>query len=164
MNIKEYSKIIGETAVFPKEVSNFGLAYGWLGLIDESDEFLNTSGRENEVKEFGDVCWYATLIALETALDIEAVFDIPQYNTLSSDIPNLEGYTGKIKKFYRDATALHKLTLTNVLRKHLANLLTSSRFLTPLDLPEILEKNYIKLIKRRETNTLHGSGDNRENE
>ena len=31
-----------------------------------------------------------------------------------------------------------------------------------LTLEEIMETNYNKLIKRRETNTLQGSGDNRE--
>lgn len=31
-----------------------------------------------------------------------------------------------------------------------------------ISLSEVLETNYEKLIKRRETNTLHGSGDNRE--
>lgn len=164
MKPSEYSSIIEQTAVFPRAVDNFGLAYGWLGLIDESDELLQTSGYENEIKEFGDVCWYVTLISTEAGLDINQVLDIPQYSTMSEDIPSIEGYTGKIKKFYRDETALDKLMLTNVLRKHLAKVLTSSRFLTPQDLEKVLEVNYNKLIKRRETNTIQGSGDNRENE
>lgn len=31
-----------------------------------------------------------------------------------------------------------------------------------VSIEEVMEANYNKLIKRRETNTLHGSGDNRE--
>ena len=36
MEINKYKEIIAKTAIYPKEVSNFGIAYSWLGLIEEA--------------------------------------------------------------------------------------------------------------------------------
>lgn len=118
MNVKNYQKIIEETAIYPKEIA---LAYCAMGLTGEAgevadkikklyrDQQLHTLDAAAEIvlidenkydiaKELGDVLWYVTAMANELDMDLE----------------------------------------------------------------EIMEMNYNKLIKRRETNTLHGSGDYRE--
>ena len=80
----------------------------------------------------------------------------------------------KIKKLYRDDN-LHTLDAAAemvlidshkyAIAKELGDVLwyvTAVANEIDMDLSEIMEMNYNKLIKRRETNTLHGSGDNRE--
>lgn len=80
----------------------------------------------------------------------------------------------KIKKLYRD-DELHTLVTDRELvlidlhrtsiAKELGDVLwyvTAIANEIDMTLEEIMEMNYNKHIKRRETNTLHGSGDNRE--
>lgn len=101
----------------------------------------------------------------------------PLYCTLG-----LAGETGevaeKIKKLYRDNPKLLALLkdknkqyysdvidFQNDLTKELGDILWYVTALANefgISLEDIFAKNYEKLIKRRETNTLHGSGDNRE--
>lgn len=70
----------------------------------------------------------------------------------------------KIKKFHRDsliATPEWKAGLSKELGDvlwYITALATEYEF----TLEDIMLENYNKLMKRRETNTLHGSGDNRE--
>ena len=81
----------------------------------------------------------------------------------------------KIKKLYRDndllsLNALGESILIEENRlsiaKELGDILwyiTAMANELDVDLSEIMQMNYDKLLKRRETNTLHGSGDDREN-
>ena len=71
----------------------------------------------------------------------------------------------KVKKLYRDKNGTVTEEFKQDIKKELGDVVwyvtaLGDRF--GLTLEEILEANYTKLIKRRETNTLHGSGDNRE--
>jgi NTP pyrophosphatase (non-canonical NTP hydrolase) len=80
----------------------------------------------------------------------------------------------KIKKLYRDDNIHDMLSADygefiqknkKAIGKELGDVLwyvTAMANELGLSLEEIMEGNYNKLIKRRETNTLHGSGDNRE--
>lgn len=81
----------------------------------------------------------------------------------------------KIKKLYRDDN-LHELNTAqetalidqhrHAIAKELGDVLwyvTAAANEINMSLEEIAQMNYQKLIKRRETNTLHGSGDDREN-
>lgn len=80
----------------------------------------------------------------------------------------------KIKKLYRDQElhsldAVGKLLLFEENRTNIAKELgdviwyvTALANEFDLSLEQIMKMNYDKLIKRRETNTLKGSGDNRE--
>lgn len=80
----------------------------------------------------------------------------------------------KIKKLFRDRElnsldATGRMILIDEVRydiaKELGDVLWYITALAnefDLSLEEIAQMNYNKLIKRRETNTLHGSGDNRE--
>ncbi len=168
MEIQEYQKIIKKLFVkYPEKINNFGLAYCWLGLIGESQEVLNCDINEslNMKKEIGDVLWYTTEICNILQLDVQEVVNIIKDLEVSlaqaSLIPGIYEYSEKIKKFYRDDAVLDPETVLAVLANNLDELLWIAD-LTSADLPEILEINYQKLMKRRETGTLHGSGDNRE--
>lgn len=75
----------------------------------------------------------------------------------------------KVKKLYRDTDYPNEKSFPVEFRKDIKKELgdviwyvTALAGEVNLTLEEILESNYNKLIKRRETNTLHGSGDNRE--
>lgn len=75
----------------------------------------------------------------------------------------------KIKKLVRDTNYLEERDYTDEFKKDLKKELgdviwyvTALANEFNLTLEEVLESNYQKLIQRRATNTLHGSGDNRE--
>ncbi len=71
----------------------------------------------------------------------------------------------KVKKLYRDKDGEPSDEFIQQLKKELGDVIwyvTATANEVGLSLEEILEANYNKLLKRRETNTLHGSGDDRE--
>ncbi len=71
----------------------------------------------------------------------------------------------KVKKLYRDNGGRIDPEFRYGVKKELGDVLW---YVTALSnelgftLQEVMEANYTKLILRRDTNTLHGSGDNRE--
>lgn len=162
MEIKDYQEIIKKTAVFPIKVEDFGIAYCYLGIIGETDEATQCSSSE-AMKEIGDVIWYTTALCQQLSLDLEKVLSLSreiERDTINLDINSLAEH---VKKHYRDNKVIDKLLFEDVLTENLCYLFDLNT-ISYDDLPEIMELNYNKLIKRRETNTLHGSGDNRENE
>ena len=80
----------------------------------------------------------------------------------------------KIKKLYRDEelASLGEITKGLLIDEHRDSIakelgdvlwyVTAMANEIDMDLEEIAQMNYDKLLKRRETNTLQGSGDNRE--
>jgi NTP pyrophosphatase (non-canonical NTP hydrolase) len=71
----------------------------------------------------------------------------------------------KIKKLYRDHEGVPYYEFAQDVKKELGDVLwylTALASEVGLDLEAVMETNYEKLLKRRETGTLHGSGDNRE--
>lgn len=166
MKIEEYQKIIEQTAVFPTTVDNFGLAYCYLGLVGEFDEFikaLDDGNIDNIKKEIGDFCWYLSAFCKEADIDINSIWNF----NLNGDekFISLTSISENIKKYYRDNKPLNKKLLTKCLTHSLWYIHGSFIGFFPdkkLDFDEIRQINYTKLMKRRETNTLHGDGDNRE--
>lgn len=72
----------------------------------------------------------------------------------------------KVKKLYRDSNGIVTNDFKLGIKKELGDVIWYVTALAEefnLSLEEILEANYEKLIARRKTNTLHGSGDDREN-
>jgi len=72
----------------------------------------------------------------------------------------------KVKKLYRDNAGVVTEEFKNSLKKEIGDVLWYCTALSSelgLTLEEVMEANYEKLTKRRETNTLHGNGDDREN-
>ena len=71
----------------------------------------------------------------------------------------------KIKKVYRDNEGVITEETTKNIKKELGDCLwyiTALANELGLTLDQVMETNYNKLIERRLTGTLHGSGDNRE--
>jgi NTP pyrophosphatase (non-canonical NTP hydrolase) len=163
MDIKEYKEIIAKTAIFPSKVDNFGLAYCWLGLMGETAEVEDDPRSEGNMKEIGDVCWYMTACANILNLDLHKIFDVKR--DVESKHVSLASLSEKIKKYYRDNLDLSQYSsiFEDAFTMHLRFLFTWTGIESD-ELPEILEQNYNKLIKRRETGTLQGSGSNREEE
>lgn len=174
MNFLEYSKIINETAVYPK---SFGPAYTVLGLVEESwelQESIPKMDKTHSLKETGDVLWYLTATMFEYDLDLEHynslinLFNDGSYFTSYSDIENLSDslvasinkVTSMTKKYIRDGN-INKHLLNMYMEQILIDLCSICDRLNS-DIYECMKINYDKLIKRRETNTIHGSGDNRE--
>lgn len=71
----------------------------------------------------------------------------------------------KMKKLFRDKNGIVTEEFKQDIKKELGDVIWYITALSNelnLTLEEVLEANYQKLIKRRETNTLQGNGDNRE--
>jgi NTP pyrophosphatase (non-canonical NTP hydrolase) len=159
MNIKEYQEIIGKTAVYPQQVDNFGLAYCVFGIFDEMSEVHDKVDKNdtqaNINKEIGDVLWYICAMCHELGLDFEEIV------TKRTNLPDVDPFYvfGVVKKFYRDKKPIDPDKIKEYLKDLTYGLLAHLPEETILG---ILEENYNKLIRRRETNTLHGDGDNRE--
>jgi len=170
ITISQYAEIINKTAIYPQEVNKFGIAYTWLGLNEEFKEFWEketNQDKEGMLKEAGDVCWYICALCKETGIDFEQLlthyikiirYQLPKL-TATELIYELLTFSGNVKKFYRDGKEININTLEYILREILDFVFENYE---EEDIYIILQKNYEKLIKRRETNTLHGDGDNRE--
>ena len=162
MKLKEYENIIAETAIYPKEITqSFGLAYCMLGLNEEFQEYLDATNHTEAQKELGDVMWYVTAMATEINTTVSELWLEFATETMFRHEPKdvqvfIIRLNGKIKKHYRDGTNYS----TDI--KYLLKIVLFFIANSPYDFSEILRMNYTKLIKRRETNTLHGEGDNRE--
>ncbi len=71
----------------------------------------------------------------------------------------------KIKKIYRDKEGIVSWEDKEAIKKEMGDCLWYITALSnelQITLEDIMETNYNKLIERRRTGTLHGSGDNRE--
>ena len=168
ISIEQYKTLIEETAVYPEQVDNFGLAYCWLGLIGETDEAVsaihkyslteNTQNHLNMTKEVGDVLWYTTAICRILKLDLEYIL-YESYCFTDSVNPHKSICTlcEDIKKYYRDGKTLDTAIITKALNINIQLLLLSSE----LDINNVMIENYSKLMRRKLENTIHGDGDNR---
>ena len=188
MDINKYKQIVNKTAIYPQKVDNFGKLYTYLGLIGEFREMQDAYTKcvygipENLdtplkllSKEIGDVIWYVTAMSKEfdiTKNEYNSLFeginiqpDPYHYNSevILEDINDFsfDDLAEKFKKYYRDGKEIPKELIINKLRSVcniLGYVIAEERFSFNI----ILEDNYNKLIKRRDTNTLHGDGDTRE--
>jgi NTP pyrophosphatase (non-canonical NTP hydrolase) len=174
MKLKEYENIIAETAIYPKQVKDFGIAYCMLGLIEEFGEYLEhvrdlmltDETAKLKKKEAGDVIWYITAMATElgsSLVEIDKSSQILFEAKTSVDYlliqRRLNLSAGKVKKHYRDNVDNSEFLLNTLTLVYYFVFINEKKHFN-----EILKMNYEKLIKRRETNTLHGEGDNREDQ
>lgn len=176
MKVSDYVTIINQTAVYPKHI---GAAYCLLGLIGEFGEFnfalQFTDDRDNIQKENGDCYWY--LAALSHELNRPDLFEstaelglnyiaakngrldplnvyVAQVHALSAKLAEI------IKKHYRDNTAIIPEVVDVVVGSIMMNIMIVGH-IAGNDFSSVLQQNYDKLIARRNTGTIHGSGDNR---
>lgn len=122
MQIKDYQKIIRETAIYPDSI---GPAYCAMGISDEAGE---VSGKIKKLYRDRDLQDYPSLIDFISSA--EGGFEVQR----------------QIKKELGDVLWY----------------ITAMANEAGITLEEVMEANYNKLIKRRETNTLQGDGDDRE--
>lgn len=185
MKHKNYIEIINKTAVYPQQVDNFGKAYCFFGLAGEWGEMLEDydklvygykeplEQREASLsKEIGDVIWYITGCCKEYDLDaieyLKIISETDGYSAYNASEEILEdaSYIGfdkmmePLKKFYRDGKKIDNemKELLRVCCTYLGYIISFEN----LNLDTILTANYEKLMKRRDTGTLHGDGSNRE--
>jgi len=166
MKAEDYQKITEQTAIYPSSVKNFGIAYTFLGLVGEDFEVQgkyenpSSEGAMGLLKELGDSLWYVRALCKEVGLDFVELVNIKspsfykEYNILQLAEP--------IKKYYRDGTALDLKLFKSVLLSTIESI-RSAAIMEGSSLEEVMDINYRKLIARRATNTIQGSGDNREN-
>lgn len=163
MEALKYSGIIAETAVYPRQVNNFGVAYAFIGMYDEMQEVREKIwvGNVSEAHtERFDVVWY--ICALCNELDIDFPAMVQQYFDIRDEgLENYEKdfYFGKIKKFYRDGKVIDKRHITeNFLLPFMHELFISY---DQKSFEQGLQENYDKLMSRRQNGTIHGDGDKR---
>ena len=169
MNLKEYSKIVDETAIYPQEVKHFGVAYTLIGMFDEMNEYMekiaegNKHTKEEIDAERFDVIWYICAFCKEVGLDFPEIIkdgmlkEPPMENELETDINPFRLF-GLVKKYYRDNKELDKEKVTSMLISFVSTILEG---LSSKEVKEGLQANYDKLIDRRERNVVSGDGDNR---
>ena len=161
MNLIKYEEIINKTAVYPKKVDDAGLYYCLVGLFDEIDEvkekILDGESEESINKELGDVVWYLCALCNELGISFNKV--ITERKELDEREFRVELLYGIVKKHYRDNKPIDKEKVYYILSNFAFGILDH---LPEEEILKILEDNYNKLMLRRETNTLHGDGDNRE--
>lgn len=158
MELKDYKQIVELTAVYPKEVKDFGKVYTWLGLEGEFLEYMCAADEESRFKERFDVIWYAAAFCKEYGLDFEKLFDDAK-NLREDEYGHHGNWHEILKKYYRDGKAIPKDAAESMAFYHIINVIID---LTDEQIAEGLKQNYDKLMRRRETNTIHGDGDDRE--
>ncbi len=165
MNLTEYKQIIKETAIYPQEVKNFGIAYCVLGLFDEIGEVMEKVEQNADIAEINkerfDVMWYICALCNELNLNFEGIVARGRSARHYSDEIEPSILFGMVKKYYRDGKIIDNSIVSNLLTDLVFELFKTVDVET---FNKGLQDNYDKLMKRRATNTIHGDGDNRENE
>jgi NTP pyrophosphatase (non-canonical NTP hydrolase) len=178
MNIVDYSKIIQETAIYPKEVETYpnynGSEYTKMGLIEEYGEVIGKIKKffrddngiitdrfiENLTLELGDCFWYLCAYCKEENLSFVACFESSKrFNTpISKNLfTHLKLGVASISNLIseRDSDLKELYVLSTIVN------LTSIAENFNIEITDILYQNYEKLISRRKNNTISGSGDYR---
>ncbi|MCO6500289.1 MAG: hypothetical protein J5I47_07935 [Vicingus serpentipes] len=175
MDINKYSEIIEKTAVYPRIVDNFGIAYCLLGLSGELFEAeeawydweFGDGSEEKVLKELGDICWYTTALCKILDIDVESVLKGELEYEGSGQPGNI---FEMVKKFYRDGkeidTQIVGYILSDMMVSNVLFRLATLRDDDPMKagtytLASVLKMNHDKLMRRRKENTLHGDGSER---
>lgn len=178
--IKDYLKLHEGQRIYPQKVDNFGLAYSFLGLIDELGEMHDALVRveqkptipsiSNLVKESGDVLWYISAISEEANFDTERILQRqhPKNYPLTNNLlrlysPVFELVTeksGAVKKLYRDGQHLN-LNNWELLLIKIVEFIGICLERYDITVMECLEVNSVKLQRRKHNNTIKGNGDER---
>ena len=109
MKVVDYKDIISKTAVFPRKVDDFGLAYCLIGLFDEflevDEKVVDGVNREEILSEVGDVLWYLCALCNELDLSFEDIISNPK--NLGKNHSPFKLF-GIVKKHYRDGKVIDK--------------------------------------------------------
>ena len=162
MEPNKYSEIIAATAIYPRTVHNFGVAYAFLGIHDELEEVIEkeTAGDLSGAHtERFDVVWYICALCSELNKDFEELVTEYFLKREEGIVGEFDTYLSKIKKFYRDTQAID----WEHMKQTFLFPILHSMFITydREKFKEGLQENYEKLMLRREKGTIHGNGDKR---
>ena len=167
MNARDYHESVKSTAIYPRQVDNFGLAYTYLGLVGEDlevqekyDVVYKAESSLPLLKEAGDVMWYISSMCKEVGLDFVELVNIK--NPTFDQVYVLEMLAEPIKKFYRDGTPLDLEFFKSVLLFYIDSIRSLAE-MQGSSLEIVMEINHNKLKNRHKTGTIQGSGDDREN-
>lgn len=182
MNFADYQPLAAKTAVYPRTVGDFGMAYCALKLSGEAaelgdklDELTNApleaadALRVTARKEAGDVYWYIAGLAREAQLDIPEP-DAPAWFASPRDCATYLGRRAGavseiVGKTYRDHDGIlsddKRVALTTALSDMLAALAWLVVSTLDATVSEVLSANIAKLRDRQQRGVLHGSGDER---
>lgn len=166
MNLVEYSKIVDQTAIYPKEVKNFGIAYALIGMWDEMNEMMEkmeypeTYSKEEINGEKFDVVWYVCAFCKELGLNFEKVIIGGIEFKQPDDRIGVNPFRmfGLVKKYYRDNKPFDLDQIEILLTSFVSSVLEG---ITPEEFAVGLQANYDKLIDRRNRNVVSGDGDKR---
>lgn len=165
MEAKKYGEIIAQTAVYPRRVDNFGVAYAFLGMYDELQEVnekIKIGDESGAHTERFDVVWYVCAMCEELKIDFSTIvqryFETRESNSKAWS-EGTEFYFGKIKKFYRDGKAIDNEHITEHFLLPCMDMLFENY--DQEKFKEGLQENYEKLMSRRKNGTIHGDGDKR---
>lgn len=182
MNFTDYQPLAVKTAVYPRTVADFGMAYCALKLNGEAAELGDkldqmTSAplevvdalRVTARKEAGDVYWYIASLALEAQVAVaepEAPAWFVNPRDCSVYVSRRAGAVAEIVgKAYRDDGGILSDGRREALASALSDLLAALAWLvtSALDttVSEVLSANIAKLRDRQQRGVLHGSGDER---
>lgn len=180
MKFADYQQQAAQTAVYPRAVGDFGLAYCALKLNGEAAELgdkldaLAAAPDDAALlagarKEAGDVYWYVANLALEAHLPVGPATPARTFDSAHACAVYLSRRAGAVGevvgKVYRDQggapTPQQQATLTAALDDLLAAL--AWVVTTPLAsrVDDVWTANIAKLRDRQQRGVLHGSGDER---
>lgn len=172
--LSDYQKLAITTATYPKK---YKIIYPTFELIDETIEFKNAHGRNNQIKELGDCFWPYANLTNELKFDIDGLYedaidvlkDVIFENTneaIDSMIEASAKVCGRVKKWLRDEDTKElpsddkmieiEFQLINFLA---AMIYICGEFQVPWQ--EVAQINIDKLFDRKKRNKLSGSGDHR---
>lgn len=180
MLANEYQRAARTTALYPTSAAVY---YPAMGLVGEIGELCNKAKKivrgdvtfeqrlEDFKKELGDVVWYVAGVASDLGITLEEVVNNAlagkqETGDLNSTLLRLAAAAGHIAGT-ADEIKTHGLT---VYRRALIQsrlepvvcLIARLCVIFNVELTDVCHDNIKKLFKRKETGTIRGDGDNRE--
>lgn len=180
MYVSEYQRAARTTAIYPAAA---GIYYPALGLAGELGELANKAKKiirgdylfESKVddfrKETGDVLWYVAAVASDCGLDLRKTAesaDVGEYleGDLYSTLLVMQHAAGLIcliaEQTRTHGMNEHRRALIDEQLKTILVYASRLCLLLGTDLGTVCKDNIQKLFKRKETGTIKGDGDNRE--
>lgn len=183
MQIDEYQRRAGETAVYPgRGFGPLGLAYVMLGFVNEVGEYIEkrdegTHSDAELLAEAGDALWYAAEIAGELIVPLSDLLNADDWADLVYMRPGraneeaardhvwkcLARAAGHVKKVIRDDVDGPSDLRVDLIRYDVRVVVSALATLVggAAILEGAAEGNLAKLADRMERDAIHGDGDHR---
>lgn len=164
----EYAEWTNTVAQYPVTAEAYYLA---LGITDELGELYAARGRDNILKELGDVCWYVAryaknVLKIPFSMILYQV-DIAGQQEIASCVVSTGVISGVEKKRIRDGAewTMSKTAAKNgEAQRAIVDIMRFVMYICNVEsipLEKVVETNQKKLSKRLEEGSIKGDGDNR---